>query len=275
MPELPEVETVRRTVLPHVLGKTIVCVHVHEPRLRQLVDTQALSRLLPGCCVVDVRRRAKYLQFDLSGGLVLLLHLGMSGRLGVMDKNQPLRKHDHVVLDLHNGLSLRFNDARRFGLVACYRKEEEGVHPRLRHLGVEPLDAAAFDAGHLHHATRGVHKPIKNMLMDAAVLVGVGNIYACEALFLAGIHPRRQACRLSLRRCGLLAAAVQKVLRDAIELGGTTLRDFTSVEGDIGMFANRLQVYGRRTEPCMQCGAAVRRIVQAGRSTFYCSICQR
>jgi formamidopyrimidine-DNA glycosylase len=274
MPELPEVETVRRTLLPHVLGQRIEAVQVHQASLREPVDTQRLQRALPGQCVLQVRRRAKYLLFDLSAADVLLVHLGMSGRLGVVARSRPLRKHDHVVLQLQGEVDLRLNDARRFGMVASFGAAQEAEHPRLRHLGVEPLDPLLFTGRSLHAATRQSQRSIKTFLMDATEQVGVGNIYACEALFAAGINPKVAAGRLSVQRCLALVAAVQAVLKDAIDKGGTTLRDFANVEGDAGLFAPNLQVYGRTAAACRRCDGFIVRLVQAGRSTFYCRRCQ-
>lgn len=274
MPELPEVETVRRTLLPHVLGQRIDAVQVVQPRLRFPVDVAALVDGLAGRRVLAVRRRAKYLLFDLEGERVLMIHLGMSGRLGIVPKGRPLLTHDHVIWHLEGDRQLRFNDARRFGLVDLFARADEDTHPRLVHLGVEPLDTLLFTGAILHAASRGVSKPIKNFLMDGTRIVGVGNIYACESLFIAGIHPTVAAKRLSLARATRLVDAVQQTLHRAIDEGGTTLRDFANVEGQAGYFAVRLQVYGREGLPCVTCGQPIRRVVQAGRSTFYCSRCQ-
>ena len=274
MPELPEVETVRRTLLPHVVGQRIETVRVLETRLRQPVDVAALTAALHGRIVLAVRRRAKYLLFDLEGDSVMLVHLGMSGRLGVVAADRPLNLHDHVVWNLQGARQLRFNDARRFGMVDVFAQGGEAAHPRLRHLGVEPLDALSFTAASLYIASRGVAKPIKNFLMDGNRIVGVGNIYACESLFTAGIHPSAPAGKLSASRWERLVEAVRVTLISAIEEGGTTLRDFANVEGQAGYFAVRLQVYGRTGDPCTRCGRPIRRVVQAGRSTFYCPACQ-
>ena len=275
MPELPEVETLRRSLLPHVVGQTLRHVLVRDTRLRFAVDTAVLTDQVQDRRVLAVRRRAKYLLFDLEGGGVLMVHLGMSGRLGIMPADRPLLTHDHVIWTLEDGRHLRFNDPRRFGMVLTFRREEEATHPRLAHLGVEPLDDGAFTGALLHTWTRGVAKPIKNFLMDGTRIVGVGNIYACESLFIAGVHPSRAAGRLSAARCDALVEAVRAVLIRAIEEGGTTLRDFANAEGDAGYFAVSLQAYGREGLPCLRCGAPIARMVQAGRSTFYCPRCQR
>ena len=274
MPELPEVETVRRTLLPYVVGQTIADVIVRDARLRFGIDTDALRRAVVGRTVLGVRRRAKYLLFDLDNGWVMLVHLGMSGKLGWVPAALELKTHDHVLWSLGASSQLRFNDPRRFGMVDVFAASDEARHIRLRHLGVEPLDAA-FDAAMLTAATREVKKPIKNFIMDASYVVGVGNIYACEALFAAGIHPGRAAGRVSPGRIAALVQAIRETLEAAITLGGTTLRDFANVAGEAGYFAIRLSVYGREGEPCVRCARPILRMVQAGRSTFYCPRCQR
>lgn len=273
MPELPEVETVRRTLEAYVLGQTISTVTVLETRLRVPVDAKALERALLGRQIIRVRRRAKYLLLDMTDGHVLLMHLGMSGRLGVVAKAKPLKNHDHVVLRFENDAELRFNDPRRFGMVAAFHTKHESEHPSLVNLGIEPL-SSEFDGAYLFDLSRGVQKPIKNFLMDGAKIVGVGNIYACESLFAAGIHPELAAGRVSRSRCERLVEQIKLILTAAIEQGGTTLRDFVNVEGDAGYFAVRLQVYGREGEACGACGHKIKRLVQAGRSTFFCSRCQ-
>jgi formamidopyrimidine-DNA glycosylase len=265
---------VRRGLLPHVVGRHIRSLTVHQPQLRELIDVASLRRRLMGQHILGVRRRAKYLLFDLSADSTLMVHLGMSGRLGIVPTQRQRRLHDHLIIELDDGHALCLNDARRFGLVCCFARDDELAHRRLRHLGVEPLDPAAFTAAWLQARTRGCKKPIKNYLMDATHQVGVGNIYACEALFAARIHPVRAAGRLSAQRCARLVEAVVTVLREAIELGGTTLRDFANVDGAAGFFAPRLQVYGRTGQACLSCGGPIRRLVQAGRSTFFCPGCQ-
>jgi formamidopyrimidine-DNA glycosylase len=275
MPELPEVETVRRTLLPHVVGQRIAQVTVSQPSLRWPVDVGNLCRRIRGRRVLDIRRRAKYLLFDVEGDSVMAVHLGMSGQLGLSLAPTPARLHDHVVLTLEDGRQLRLNDPRRFGSVDAFARTSEAAHPRLAHLGAEPLDAEQFDGARLFAASRRLHKPVKNFLMDATRIVGVGNIYACEALFAAGIHPNLPAGRLSRPQAMRLAACIVTVLQAAIAQGGTTLRDFADGLGHAGCFKVQLHVYGREKEPCVQCARPVRRQVQAGRSTFYCPTCQR
>jgi formamidopyrimidine-DNA glycosylase len=274
MPELPEVETVRRSLLPHVVGARIDAVRVADPRLRWPVDVPSLTRAVAGRRILGVRRRAKYLLFDLEAETVLMVHLGMTGRLGIVPADRLGLPHDHVVFELEGARQMRFNDARRFGLVEVYSAAAEAQHPRLEHLGAEPLDAAAFNGASLYASTRRVKKPIKNFLMDAAQVVGVGNIYASESLFAARIPPTLPAGRLPLHRCARLVDAVRTTLEHAIAQGGTTLRDFQNAEGEAGYFAIALQVYGREGQPCVACGAPILRAVQAGRATFFCPRCQ-
>jgi formamidopyrimidine-DNA glycosylase len=274
MPELPEVETVRRTLLPHLVGRRLERVTVREARLRAPVDVLQLRRLVQNRCVLGVRRRAKYLLCDLEGASILMLHLGMTGTLGVVGADRPLLKHDHVLWDLDDGRQLRFNDSRRFGMVTAFAGSREATHPRLVDLGVEPL-TQAFGGDAMYEASRRCRQPIKSFLMDARRVVGVGNIYASEALFAASIHPARAAGRISRRRWSDLVCAVRDTLVGAIEQGGTTLRDFANVEGEAGYFSVRLRVYGLEGQPCHRCRAPIRRILQAGRSTFYCAACQR
>ncbi|HET6344654.1 MAG TPA: bifunctional DNA-formamidopyrimidine glycosylase/DNA-(apurinic or apyrimidinic site) lyase, partial [Myxococcota bacterium] len=237
MPELPEVETVRRSLLPHVLGARIDAVRVADGRLRWPVDVPGLTRAVAGRRITGVRRRAKYLLFDLEAETVLMVHLGMTGRLGIVPADRLGLPHDHVIFELEGARQMRFNDARRFGLVEVYPAAVEAEHPRLKHLGVEPLDATAFTGASLQAGTRGVKKPIKNFLMDAAQVVGVGNIYASESLFAARIRPTLPAGRLSRPRCDRLVDAVRATLEHAIAQGGTTLRDFQNAEGEAGYFA--------------------------------------
>ncbi|MFQ5671272.1 MAG: bifunctional DNA-formamidopyrimidine glycosylase/DNA-(apurinic or apyrimidinic site) lyase [Acidobacteriota bacterium] len=274
MPELPEVEIVRRTLLRQVAGRRLGEIHVRTARLRAPVQARALRRALPGRRILGIRRRGKYLLFDLEGGSVLLLHLGMSGRLTVVGTRRRLEDHDHVLFSLDRGQQIRFNDPRRFGLVDLVPAGGETDHPRLRHLGIEPL-GDRFQAPCLWRAARGRRRPVKTFLMDATEVAGIGNIYASEALHHAGVHPMRAVGRLSLPRWEHLIAAVRTVLTAAIEGGGTTLSDFRDARGRAGAFSGKLQVYGREGQSCQRCRGRVRQIVQAGRSTFYCPVCQR
>jgi formamidopyrimidine-DNA glycosylase len=227
-----------------------------------------------GARVDALERRAKYLLVRLSNGRTLVVHLGMSGNLTVVRKEAPRRPHEHVVFTLASGRELRFVDPRRFGLVLALPTGELGTDRRFAGLGIEPL-GEGFDGHHLGAAARGRRGPVKTFLMDASVVVGVGNIYASEALFRARIHPRRSVARLSGARLQQLAEAVREVLADATRQGGTTLNDFSDGLGQRGYFQVELAVYDRAGEPCSRCGAAIRRIVLGQRSTYYCPRCQR
>ncbi len=272
MPELPEVETTRRGIDRLVKGQTVATVIVRNPRLRRRVPL-SLARELPGQRITTVGRRAKYLLLGTPGG-TLIIHLGMSGSLRIVAAATPPEKHDHVDIVLGNGRCLRFADPRRFGLL-LWTRQDPLRHPLLRQLGPEPLDCGtAFDGDYLYQLSRGRRVAIKPWIMSARVVVGVGNIYASEALFRAGIHPLRAAGRLSCRRYHLLVENIRRVLTEAIAAGGTTLRDFQHGEGRPGYFRQRLQVYGRARQPCLHCGAPVREIRQGQRTTYYCSHCQ-
>jgi len=273
MPELPEVESLRRALRPRLLSRVLGPVKVRDPRLRYPVDQATLKRRLPGRRIQEIRRRSKYLLFDLDDEAALLVHLGMTGRFAIVPASQPYATHDHVALGLDGGEQLRFNDARRFGVVEYMAPHAEAGHRLLRSLGVEPLERE-FTAVHLRTVARGRSCPIKTFIMDARHVVGVGNIYASEALYLAGIHPRRAAGRISPARWQLLVTTVRRILRASIRMGGTTLRDYLNVDGDPGRYRRRLQVYGRQDEPCHRCRRPIRRLVQSGRSTFYCPGCQ-
>ncbi len=270
MPELPEVETTRRGIARHVTGRTVKQVVVRNPHLRRPVPGR-LQRELPGQVFTAVERRGKYLLLRAGTGTVLV-HLGMSGVLWVIDARVQPGKHDHVDFVLSGGRCLRFTDPRRFGLV-LWTRGDPLRHPLLRHLGPEPL-GDAFDGGYLYARSRGRRVAVKAFIMDARVVVGAGNIYANEALFAAGIDPRRAAGRISQQRYERLAACVKGILRQAIDQGGTTLRDFSDSEGRPGYFAQELMVYGREGKPCQKCGTTLRRISQGQRSTWYCPRCQ-
>lgn len=269
MPELPEVETTRRGIAPYIEGRTLSAVTVRESRLRWPVEERVAAlrdRPIAGLC-----RRAKYLLLALDGP-ALGVHLGMSGTLRVVAEGTPLRKHDHVDLHLDSGQVLRFNDPRRFGAVLYL---EPGLtHPLLANLGPEPLGDAFSGAG-LHQRSRGRRVSVKSFIMDNATVVGVGNIYAQESLFLAGIHPSRPAGRISLERYQRLEQAIRLVLAQAIEAGGTTLRDFTRADGQPGYFAQQLRVYGRVGQPCRQCAEPLKGGRHGQRSTVFCPRCQR
>ena len=279
MPELPEVETTLRGIEPALTGQTITEVIVRNASLRWPVPDevgQARGRRVTRCW-----RRAKYLLIELardksdtvSAGGGLLIHLGMSGSLRICEADDAPRKHDHVDIVLENGKCIRFNDPRRFGVFSWWEPPAEG-HKLLRDLGPEPL-SDAFSGIHLWQRSRGRKGAVKNFIMDGKIVVGVGNIYASEALYMAGIHPMRAAGRVSRVRYEALAAAIRDVLSRAIAQGGTTLRDFVNSDGNPGYFAQELLVYERAGLPCFQCRAPIRRKVIGQRSSYYCPRCQR
>lgn len=271
MPELPEVETTRRGIAPLLQGRRVLSVDVREPRLRWPVPA-ALSRDLAGQILGTVSRRAKFLLVESPAGH-LILHLGMSGSLRIVPHELAPEKHDHLDVIMEDGRCLRFRDPRRFG-AALWTTDDPLQHPLLKNLGPEPLESD-FNAESLYVMSRGRRVAIKSFLMNSQVVAGVGNIYASEALFLAGIHPGRPAGRISLQRYQRLVDAVRNVLQNAIAAGGTTLRDFVDSNGNPGYFSQRLRVYGRANESCEQCGSPVRSRVIGQRSTFYCPRCQR
>ncbi len=269
MPELPEVETTRRGIAPLLEGRYVDKVVIRQTRLRLPVPG-CLSSTLPGSCLLSVDRRAKYLLFHFDRG-TLLLHLGMSGSLRVVAKQHPPEVHDHLDL-VFEGQCLRFRDPRRFGLVD-WTNQPPDVHPLLSRLGPEPFEDA-FTGEWLARQARGRRLAVKPFIMDQSIVVGVGNIYANEALFRAGIHPARPAGRIALARYQRLAAAIREVLTEAIEAGGTTLKDFTRSDGRPGYFSQALAVYGREGEPCIKCGTTILQRRLGQRSSWYCPRCQ-
>ena len=272
MPELPEVETTRRGIRPHLIGRRVRAVVVRQRQLRWPVPAE-LEAALPGRAIHDVARRAKYLLLETAPAGTVLLHLGMSGSLRVIPAPTPAARHDHLDLVLDDGQALRLTDPRRFG--ACLWQPAGGdLHPLLSKLGPEPL-GPELTADYLYARARRRRSAVKTLLMDSRIVCGVGNIYANEALFRAGIHPLRAAGNISRRRYAALVEEVRAVLEAAIEVGGTTLRDFRDAGGRPGYFRARLAVYGRAGEPCLRCGAAVKLVRAGQRSTFYCSRCQR
>lgn len=270
MPELPEVETTRRGITPHLIGQRVSKLIIRQSKLRWPIPEILISEL-PGQRIESIERRAKYLLVNTSVGSALL-HLGMSGSLRVLDPDTAPGKHDHFDWLLDSGRLLRFTDPRRFGSLLW--QPVGSTHELLAHLGPEPL-SDDFDGDHLWRLSRGRSAAIKTFIMDQAIVVGVGNIYAAEALFAAGIHPRRKAGAVSRERYARLAEAVKQILSYAIKRGGTTLRDFISPDGAPGYFEQELTVYGRVGEPCRNCGSMIRSITLGQRSTFYCPQCQR
>lgn len=279
MPELPEVETVRRGLMPRLVGRRIVRLQQRRADLRVPLPAKFATRV-EGRAVTGIDRRAKYLLVRLDDGQTLIVHLGMSGRMTLHDAetaaSHPLDRHDHVVFDMDDGWQVRFNDARRFGLMVLVADEAVAQHKYFMSLGPEPLDDA-FTGDVLAARLAGRRTPIKAALLDQKTLVGVGNIYACEALFLAGISPRRSAHTVKGERAGRLVEAIKFVLKRSIQDGGSTLRDHVQPGGELGYFQTRFNVYDRAGIACptRDCGQTVRRLVQAGRSTFYCARCQR
>jgi formamidopyrimidine-DNA glycosylase len=270
MPELPEVETTRRGLAPHLIGHRVVALDIRQPRLRWPIP-HALRARLPGQRIEAIERRAKYLLVHTEPGSALL-HLGMSGSLRVLPAGTPVGAHDHVDWRLDSGQVLRYTDPRRFGSQLWQPRGE--THELLAGLGPEPL-SDEFDGDLLWTRSRGRKAAVKLLLMDQGIVVGVGNIYASEALFAAGIHPKRAAGDVSRARYARLAREVKRILAHAIERGGTTLRDFISPDGVPGYFEQELFVYGREGEPCRVCGAPVKANVIGQRSTFLCTRCQR
>ena len=275
MPELPEVEVSRLGLLPHLRGQRIVRAVFRTPRLRYELGPELAVRLA-GLRVIDLRRRGKYLLFDCEsgqGGGWLIIHLGMSGSLRLVPPRALPQKHDHVDIVFAETV-LRLRDPRRFGAVLWHEGGSVERHPLLVSLGIEPL-SPRFDGDWLAEACRQRDTPIKPLLMDGRLIVGVGNIYASESLFRAGISPVRAACRISRERYRRLAEAIRATLEEAIAAGGSSVRDYVHSDGGAGSFQLQCAVYGREGEPCRRCGSPVRALRQAGRNTFYCAHCQR
>ena len=279
MPELPEVETVRRGLIPRMVGHRIVRLTQRRKDLRVPLPANFAQRIEQRT-ILGIDRRAKYLLVRLDDGHTLIVHLGMSGRMTLHDAQSAaahrFERHDHVVFDLDDGWQVRFNDARRFGLMLLMPTEAVGQHKAFKGLGPEPLDEL-FDGAALAARLKGKRTPIKAALLDQKTLVGVGNIYACEALFLSGISPRRSAHTVQGGRATRLVEAIKQVLMRSIDDGGSTLRDHVQPGGELGYFQTRFNVYDRSGAPCAtrDCGCLVKRLVQSGRSTFYCARCQR
>ena len=283
MPELPEVETVRRGLLPSMQGARFARVAVNRPDLRWPFPERMAERLT-GAQVTVLRRRSKYILADLDRGETLLIHLGMSGRMTVsgdplgqfVHDHPQTQKHDHVVFDMDNGARITFNDPRRFGAMDLLDTATADRHPLLAHIGPEPL-GNAFDDSYLIGQLKGRNTPIKSALLDQKIVAGLGNIYVCEALFRAGVSPRRKAAQVSAARIASLVPIIRHVLSEAIDAGGSSLRDFRQADGELGYFQHRFDVYGREGQPCHtpDCPGTVARITQSGRSSFYCPQCQR
>jgi len=283
VPELPEVETVRRGLDPVMTGGVIERAEVRRPDLRWPFPPGMAGRLT-GARVLGLRRRSKYILADLDRDETLIVHLGMSGRMlisggmvgGFHHPHPAPSRHDHVVLTMEGGARVTFNDARRFGMMDLIATDRAGEHPLLAALGPEPL-GNTFSEPYLVARLKGRAAPIKAALLDQHLVAGLGNIYVCEALYRARIHPGRKAGQIAAARVGGLVQVIRQVLQEAIEAGGSSLRDYRQADGELGYFQHTFQVYDREGQPCKTpgCGAAIRRIVQSGRSTFYCPQCQR
>lgn len=269
MPELPEVETTRRGIEPHLVGQAIKKLTIHNAQLRWPVPREVHA--LQGAIVKSVERRGKYLLINVPAGTAIV-HLGMSGSLRICNTSEARRKHDHIELTLASGAVLRFHDPRRFGCF-LWQAADEPKHKLLDKLGPEPL-SEDFDGDYLFKATRKRQVAIKNFIMNSAIVVGVGNIYASESLFMANIRPTRAAKRITKKEAYILADVIKQVLQRSITQGGTTLRDFINSDGNPGYFAQSLQVYGREGEPCRLCETPIKQKVLGQRSTFYCAKCQ-
>lgn len=272
MPELPEVETVRRGLLPHLQGRRIRSVTVRDARLRWPVPADLAKRLRERT-VTAIDRRGKYLIVTLDSADRVIVHLGMSGRVLVLPAGTPLRKHDHVDWLLDSGQVVRYHDPRRFGAMLLWAKGETR-HVLLDNMGPEPF-TDEFNGDYLFERSRGKSVAVKNFVMDGQIVVGAGNIYATEALFRSGIRPTRAAQRLTRAECARLVETIRAVLSEAIVQGGTTLKDFAGADGESGYFQQKLYAYGRDGEPCLHCGTAIKRLVIGQRASFYCARCQK
>ena len=281
MPELPEVETVRRGLSPAMQGKRIERLEVNRPDLRFPFPDRFRERV-EGARIVHMGRRAKFLVTELSTEDALIMHLGMSGRFTVNNRDTAdfhhdpgtNPAHDHVVFHMEGGATVTYNDPRRFGFMELWPLAELDTYPRVEHLGPEPL-SNGFSSAYLNEILSEKAAPIKAALLDQAIIAGLGNIYVCEALFRSGISPRRKARSVAGKRAERLAPAINDVIAEAIAAGGSSISDFASASGELGYFQKHFHVYDREGEPCDRCGSPVRRIVQSGRSTFFCGTCQR
>ncbi|MCY3674142.1 MAG: bifunctional DNA-formamidopyrimidine glycosylase/DNA-(apurinic or apyrimidinic site) lyase [Paracoccaceae bacterium] len=282
MPELPEVETVRKGLQQYMEGQSIGKVEVFTSKLRWELPG-SFEKNLSNQTITTIARRGKYLILEVSNGHCLIVHLGMTGSFAIFSTkgfpkydNSRRDKHDHVVFHLRNGTVIAYNDPRKFGMMDLIPESELSIYPPLKTLGVEPL-GNGFDEKYLKYHLDRRSSPVKNFLLDQKVIAGIGNIYASEALWRAGISPRRKANRISQKKAGLLVTAIRDVLNDAIKSGGSTLRNYRSVAGNLGYFQHQFCVYDQEGEPCSNenCDGQIHRIVQTGRSTFYCPSCQK
>jgi formamidopyrimidine-DNA glycosylase len=269
VPELPEVETTKRGLEPLIINRTVLSVHIYKKKLRWEIPPHLIETLKQQT-ILKISRRAKYLLIDFNSGQVVI-HLGMSGSLSVVSSNEPLKKHQHFEIKLDNLTCIRFNDPRRFGSILWQDKDNQ--LKLLSNLGPEPM-SYEFDNDVLYNSSIGKSKNIKTFIMDSNIVVGVGNIYASESLFLAGISPKRVSGKTSKNRYKILTKSIKKILADAINNGGTTLNDFSNVDGSPGYFSQVLSVYDRENMPCIRCNGKIKRIIQNQRATYYCPQCQ-
>lgn len=276
MPELPEVEVIRRGLLPYLIGRKIIGVDWSGKKLRTDVPLPLLRERLTGTIFKEIRRRAKYLLFLTDSQDLLIIHLGMTGKLGICERKKPHGPHDHLFFALEGGLELRFNDIRRFGAVHCIRREEreKGEADFFRTSGPEPFSSEVTPAYLKKRAGNSV-QPIKAFIMNSANIVGVGNIYANESLFSAGIHPHKAAGKLTKPQWQRLIEQIRLVLNEAIKCGGSTINDFVNAGGEKGYFQINFRVYGRDGEPCKHCGCTIKKTVTTGRATYFCTRCQK
>lgn len=274
MPELPEVEVVRQGLTRTLVGRRILHCRISGKKLRKPVPLKKIEAQLVGSRVTAVERRARYLLIRLDNGSLLIVHLGMTGKLGVFSRSHPARPHDHLCFQLDNGQELRFNDVRRFGFVEVLTPGEAAETDPFSVLGLEPL-GEEISAGYFEEKARGKSKAVKNFLMDNAIVVGIGNIYANEILFAGSIHPAAPAGSLSLKQWQKIVTQSRIILQRAIDRGGTTIIDFESESGKPGYFQLELAVYGKAGQPCPRCRTPIKRQVMAGRATYFCDRCQK
>ena len=274
MPELPEVEVIKRGLQKHLPGRTITGIVASNRKLRLPLPRKGLNTCIRGARIQTVGRRAKFLMITMDNGAVLIVHLGMTGRLGIFPADAPRSKHDHVRLQLDNNMQLRFNDIRRFGFIQVVPPGGDPGTTILAGIGPEPL-GKEFTPEYLHRLAAGKNRPLKNFLMDSRVVAGIGNIYACEILFHAGLNPQKKISRLTRKEWERVVAGSRHVLQKAITCGGTTISDFVNASGKSGYFQLELQTYGRQGEFCKCCATPIAKKTMAGRSTFFCPKCQK
>jgi formamidopyrimidine-DNA glycosylase len=274
MPELPEVEVIRRGLQKHLPGCKVLDIRAGNKKLRRPMPRRDLQKFIRGARVKSVGRRAKFLLIAMDNGARLIVHLGMTGRLGIFPTGAPRAKHDHLRLQLDNNMQLRFNDSRRFGFIQVQPPGSDTAGIMMANLGPEPL-GPDFSPEYLQKLAAGKNRPLKNFLMDNRIVVGIGNIYACEILFHAGLKPDKKVSRLTLKDWGKIVKSSRQVLEKAIASGGTTISDFVNESGKSGYFQLELQTYGKQGRPCSCCTTPIAKKTMAGRATFFCPKCQK